>query len=93
MPMFPQGRQLQRIAARKRASLVVNLERNQMRVPCLVVDFSKCGYRLHGSFRLRRKQVVELVLDEDPLSVVRCSVVWIGKPGSKHEGEAGLETV
>jgi hypothetical protein len=90
---MPDGRQLKRVAAKKRASLVVNLERNQMRIPCLVVDFSKAGFRLHGSFRLRRKQVVELVLDEDPLSAVRCSVVWIGKPGSKQEGEAGLETV
>jgi hypothetical protein len=22
-----------------------------------------------------------------------CSVVWVGKAGTKHEGEAGLETV
>lgn len=90
---IPEGRQLKRIAAKKRASLVVNLERNQMRIPCLVVDASAGGFRLHGSFRLRRGQAVELILDEEPLSAVRCSVVWIGKPGSKQEGEAGLETV
>ncbi len=92
-PPFPESRQLKRIVAKKRASLVVNLERNQMRIPCLVVDFSKRGFRLHGSFRLRRGQAVELILDEEPLSAVRCSVVWIGKPGSKREGEAGLEAV
>ncbi len=95
MPTFPvpEGRRLRRIAAKKRASLIINLERNQMRIPCLVVDASERGFRLHGSFRLRRGQAVELILDEDPLSAVRCNVVWIGKPGSNQEGEAGLETV
>jgi PilZ domain len=89
----PEGRRLKRIAARKRASLVINLERNPKRVPCLVVDVSERGFRLHGSFRLRRGQAVELILDEEPLSAMRCSVVWIGKPDSKQAGEAGLETV
>ena len=95
MPTFPvpEGRRLRRIAAKKRASLVINLERNQTRIPCLVVDASDRGFRLHGNFRLRRGQTVELILDEDPLRAVRCSVVWIGKAGSKQEGEAGLETV
>ena len=89
----PEGRRLKRIAARKRASLVFGLDRNPKRVPCLVVDVSERGFRLHGNFRLRRGQAVELILDEEPLSAVRCNVVWIGKPGSKQEGEAGLETV
>ncbi len=82
-----------RIAAKKRASLVINLDRNQTRIPCLVVDTSQRGFRLHGDFRLRRGQVVELVLDEEPLSALKCSVVWIGRPGTKQEGEAGVETV
>jgi hypothetical protein len=89
----PAGRRLKRIVAKKRASLVINLQRNQTRIPCLVVDSTEKGFRLHGNFHLRRGQVVELVLDEDPLSAVRCSVVWVGKPGSKQQGEAGLETV
>jgi hypothetical protein len=89
----PEGRRLKRIAARKRASLIVSLDRTPKRIPCLVVDASERGFRLHGSFRLRRGQAVELILDEEPLSAVRCSVVWIGKPGSKQESEAGLETV
>ncbi len=95
MPSFPvpEGRRLRRIAAKKRASLIINLERNQTRIPCLVVDATERGFRLHGSFRLRRGQVVELILDDDPLSAVRCSVVWIGKPDSKQAGEVGLETV
>ena len=90
---FPVGRRAKRIALRKRASLVINLDRNQKRIPCLVVDASDRGFRLHGDFRLRRGQVVELVLDEDPLSALKCSVVWIGRPGTKQEGEAGVETV
>ena len=89
----PEGRRSKRIATKKRASLVINLDRNQTRIPCLVVDTSQRGFRLHGNFRLRRGQVVELVLDEEPLSSLKCSVVWIGRPGTKQEGEAGVETV
>lgn len=89
----PEGRRSKRIAAKKRASLVINLDRDQKRIPCLVVDASDRGFRLHGNFRLRRGQVVELVLDDEPLSSLKCSVVWIGRPGTKQEGEAGVETV
>jgi hypothetical protein len=81
------------MASKKPASLVINLERNQTRIPCLVVDATKGGFRVRANFRLRRGQVVELILDEDPLSAVRCGVIWIGRAGSKQEGEAGLETV
>jgi PilZ domain len=89
----PRGRRLKRTAVKKRASLVFNLDRGETRVPCLVVDVSEHGFRLHGRFRLRRGQTVELILDEDPLSAVRCNVVWVGKPNTKLEGEIGLETV
>jgi len=44
-----------------------------------------------GTFRLRRGQVVEVIADEDPLNVWRCHVIWIGKPGSKQEGQVGLQ--
>ena len=47
------------------------------------------GFRVRGSFHLRRGQIVEVILDEDPLNAVRCSVVWIGKTGSRNEGEVG----
>jgi hypothetical protein len=90
---FPQGRRSTRVISKKRASLVINLNRNQRRVPCLVLDSSKEGFRLRGIFNLRRGQVVELILDEDPLSSERCTVVWVGKAGSKQEGEVGLEAV
>jgi PilZ domain len=92
----PEGRRSKRIAAKKRASLVINLEnldRSPKRVPCLVVDATQHGFRVHVDFHLTRGQMVEVILEEDPLSAVRCSVVWTGKPGSKQQGEAGLETV
>ena len=95
MPSFPvpQGRRSTRVMSKRSASVVVNLYGSQKRFPCLVLDFSKEGFRLRGSFHIRRGQVVELILDEYPPICERCSVVWVGKANSKHEGEVGLETV
>jgi hypothetical protein len=74
--------------------LVVHLGQRQERLPCLVLDFSKDGFRLlHGTFHLRHGQLVEVILHDDPLNSLRCNVVWVGKAGSKQEGEVGLETV
>jgi PilZ domain-containing protein len=88
-----EGRRCKRIFSKMpRGSLVVGLNGNAKRVPCLVIDFSIDGFRLRGSFHLRRGQIVEVILGADPLDTVRCSVVWVGKMGSKHEGEVGLET-
>jgi hypothetical protein len=89
----PGGRRFKRIVSKKRASLVLSLHQVQQRFPCLVVDASKDGFRLKGSFGLRRGQAVEMILDEEPLTAVRCTVIWVGKPGSKQDGEAGLQTV
>jgi len=95
MPSFPipKGRRSKRVVSKRRASLVVSLDRKPQRFPCLVLDSSKEGFRLRGSFALRRGQVVELILDEEMPNPQRCSVVWVGKAGSKQEGEVGLETV
>jgi len=95
MPSFPvpEGRRSKRVMSKRRASLVINLDRDQKMLPCLVLDSSKEGFRLRGSFHLRRGQVVELILDEAPPISESCSVVWVGKAGSKQEGEVGLKTV
>ena len=95
MPSFPvpQGRRSKRVMSKRRASLVINLDRTPKRLPCLVLNSSKEGFRLRGSFDLRRGQVVELILDEETPNPERCSVVWVGEVGSKQEGEVGLETV
>jgi hypothetical protein len=89
----PGGRSSKRIAAKARGSLIVTSSGSPKRLPCLVLDSSKDGFRLRGTFHLHRGQVVEVILDDEPLSSVRCSVVWVGKAGSKQEGEAGLQTV
>jgi PilZ domain len=96
MPSFLtlEGRRSKRILSKNpRGSLVVNLDRNQKKFPCLVLDSSQGGFRVRSSFHLRRGQIVEVILDADRLDAVRCNVVWIGKIGSKQEGEVGLETV
>lgn len=95
MPTFPipERRRLERKALKKRASLVVERGEQQERIPCLILDSSRDGFRLRGTFRLRRGQVVEVILEEHPMNAVRCGVMWVGKPGSRQEGEAGLQTV
>ncbi len=77
MPSFPvpEGRRSKRIFSKSpRGSLVVNLDRNQKRFPCLVLDSSQDGFRVRGSFHLRRGQIVEVILDEEPLNAMRCNV-------------------
>jgi hypothetical protein len=95
MPSFPLSttRRSKRVVSKRRASLVIGLDRRPRRFPCLVLDSSKEGFRLRENFHLRRGQVVELILDEEPPSSERCSVIWVGTAGSKQEGEVGLETV
>jgi hypothetical protein len=94
MPSFhvPQGRRSKRVVSKRRASLVINLDRKPKELPCLLLDSSKEGFRLRGSFDLNCGQVVELILDGEMPSSKRCGVVWVGKPGSRQEGEVGLET-
>ena len=95
MPTSPnrEGRRSKRTSVKKRASLVAKHGRQHERVPCIVLDSSPGGFRLRGTVRLKRGQDVEVILDEDPMNVVYCSVIWVGKPGSKNEGEVGLQTV
>ena len=90
---IPGGRCSKRTVVKERASLMISSHDSQKRLPCLVVDSSKEGFRIRGGFHLRRGQVVEIILDDEPLSSVRCSVVWIGKLGSQQEGESGLQTI
>ena len=93
MSTTPEHRQSNRIVTKNRASLLVSFKGHVERHPCLVVDRSQAGFRVRVGSKLRRGQIVEVCLDEDPGNPVRCSVVWTGKPGSKQEGQAGLQTV
>jgi hypothetical protein len=89
----PQGRRSKRMMVKSSASLVINIGSSQKRLPCLILDYSKEGFRIRKNFHLRCDQVVEVILDQQPLLPVRCNVVWVGKAGSKQEGEVGLEIV
>jgi hypothetical protein len=91
-PPASERRLLKRVVTKSRASVIVNPGSHPERFPCLIVDSSPVGFRVRGGLRLKRGQVVE-VIPEEELTAVRCSVVWIGKRGSEHEGEVALETV
>lgn len=95
MPGFtlPGGRRSRRMKLERRASLRINLNREPKSFPCRVLDFSFEGFRVRGRLKLSCGQVVELVLGEDSPSADVCRVVWVGKAGSKQEGEVGLEVV
>jgi hypothetical protein len=88
---IPERRRLKRAALKKRASLIVKLGRQAQRIPCLVLDNSQHGFKIGGTSRLKRGQFVELILDEHSSDTVLCRVMWVGKPGSKQGGEAGLQ--
>jgi len=92
-PPVPEGRRNKRLPLKKRASLIFNHHGSQTRMPCLVLDATEVGFRLRVNCQLRPGQALELVLDEDPLSAMRCKVVWSGKIGSKQAGEIGVERV
>jgi hypothetical protein len=89
----PEGRCSERKPLQSPASVVVNLDRNPMRIPCLVLDLTTEGFRLRGNFQVRRGQVIEVILEHQPLISLRSRVVWVGKAGSKQQGEVGLEIV
>ena len=84
------NRQSKRIVLKRGASLVVNLERIPKRLPASYSIARQRG-SVMGTFRLKRGQVVEIMPDDDPLNLSKCHVIWIGKPGSMHEGQAGLQ--
>ena len=48
---------------------------------------------MRGSFRLKRGQLVELVVDDPMMDSVRCEVIWIGKAGSELAEEVGLQAI
>ena len=87
---IPERRRSKRTALKKCASLIVEYGRQAQRIPCLILDSSQDGFRIGGASRLKRGQLVELISDEHTSTTVACRVMWVGRPGSKHGGEAGL---
>ena len=84
-------RRMKRTALKKRASLIVKYGHHAQRIPCLILDTSKDGFKIGGASRLKRGQFVEIILDEHTSDTVLCRVRWVGKPGAKQGGEAGLQ--
>ena len=58
-------------------------------LPAPLLLGSQDGFSQRVGSSLRGGQVVEVILDGDPSNSVRCGALWLGKPGSKQEGEAG----
>jgi len=56
----------------KRTPAIVKHGRQAQRVPCLVLDSSPDGFRIGGISRLKRGQLVELILDEYTSCQRRC---------------------
>ena len=89
----PDRRRIDRMATKKRASLIVMRWGQVERLPCIILDSSQEGFRVGGVLRLRRGQIVEVVWDDHSVNGLRCKVIWIGTQGSKQEGEAGLQVI
>ena len=86
----PERRRSKRTALKKCASLIVEYGSHAQRIPCLILDSSQGGFKIGGASSLKRGQLVELIPDEHTSNTVPCRVMWVGIPGSKRGGEAGL---
>lgn len=86
-----QVRGSKRVVVKTPASVVIDVASRPKRIPCLILDRSREGFRLRLNSRLRRGQAVEVIFNVDPLHIIPCRVVWVGKSGSKQEGEVGLQ--
>jgi len=87
---IPERRRSKRTVLKSRASLIIKRGQQAHRVPCLILDQSQDGFRIGGTFRLKRGEHVELIVDELTSDTVKCRVMWVGSPASKQGGEAGL---
>jgi hypothetical protein len=87
-----ENRQFSRALSKKPAGLVVKLDyEREQRFPCLITNASPFGFKLRVGVQLRCGQFVEVISNDDPFSAVRCKVIWVGKAGSKEQGEVGLK--
>lgn len=92
---FPvsESRRSKRVELKRPATLRLNLDHERKRFRCLVLDFSLKGFRVRGRFDLKCGEIVELELGKYLPNANLCRVAWVGKPGSKHKGEVGLEAL
>jgi len=73
-------------------AIVVFVERDNDREGCdaVTVDVSELGARIQANLALTPGQMVEVV-PVNGSEPVAARVVWVGKPASELEGQAGLE--
>ena len=89
-----ENRQFARLLSKKSGSLVITRDyEHAQRFPCLIVDASSVGFKLRVDLKLKRRQLVELIFNDDPFTAVRCKVIWVGNIGSKEQGAVGLRIV
>jgi len=60
----PDRRRAKRTALKMPASLIVKNGRQAQPIPCLILDNSQTGFKIAGTFILKKGQTVELILDE-----------------------------
>jgi hypothetical protein len=70
--------------------MFVETERNWEECEAVTLDISALGARIEAGISLTPGQVVEVV-PGDGSDPVAGRVVWVGKPTSELEGQAGLE--
>lgn len=73
-------------------AVIMFVETEQKREECeaVALDVSALGARVEAGISLTPGQVVE-VIPGDGADPVAGRVVWVGKPASEVEGQAGLE--
>jgi hypothetical protein len=87
------ARRCKRIPRCTSVPLLVEVEGQEIKHSANMVDFSELGIRIEASATLTPGQTVQVILGTEPDHVytVPGRVVWAGEPGSKLEGQAGLE--
>jgi hypothetical protein len=71
--------------------LLVESQGQKTEYSAYTLDISNEGARVRTDVELKAGQTVGVLPREECRTVLRSRVVWVGGPGSKHEGEAGLE--
>ena len=87
-PLVP--RRCDRKTTKMAVIMFVETEQKQEECEAVALDVSTLGARIEAGISLTPGQVVEVV-PGDGADPVAGRVVWVGKPASEVEGQAGLE--
>jgi hypothetical protein len=83
-------RRSRRVTARLRAKLSARGRLFWARRKAFIVEYSMLGLRVRSEAGLTSGQVVRVASETNPAQPTVCRVVWVGRVGSRNEGEAGL---